>query len=517
MLKRKYNRIFILLNGVNEGLSENINGSCDIEIINGRAKMYAYAGGMGRLKDKPRTVYLISAGLKGSVAIPAGVFENRGTNAVLETTFDPDDIFGSGVSVEDINAAAVWSSEESPVRTVLEGYVSHKVGWLRNLEIFGQEKTAIINETEENTDGGDIHNGDAAKEIERKILEFEKSRAEAQEEIQGKIQDKFEYDEQNDEQNNEQDKIQDEVFDEVCEESKNDEQYNGQGNGQDNGQGNRQVRNMDELKNMSGGPVILNIKDSRKKETKEEADTAGEAETAEKDVLQAAEAMLEEKLSPHDTFRLIAEKFRKELDMLDEMGVLDKSLLLGEGGDKNAAKTPGQDNANSKITKSVKSSKTESIPKTEKTHKTEKLQKAAYNEGLENTDTAEKSNENSKNRSNSAADRSEASDISIPKNEKDILFEKNEKLNVGGGTLWVKADYREMYFIPSAIEELMKPFVRNGARKGSHVIAGKNGDKYYIGVPGKETERVSAEKNGFFDFLSVNGEYGYWIKELENI
>ena len=126
MLKRKYNRIFILLNGINEGLSENINGSCDIEIINGRAKLYAYVGGMGRLKEKERTVYLISAGIKGSLAIPAGKLERKGTNAVLETSFDPDDIFGSGVCVEDINTAAVWNDSESPTRAVLEGFVSHK-------------------------------------------------------------------------------------------------------------------------------------------------------------------------------------------------------------------------------------------------------------------------------------------------------------------------------------------------------------------------------------------------------
>ena len=174
MLKRKYNRIFILLNGINEGLSENINGSCDIEIINGRAKLYAYVGGMGRLKEKERTVYLISAGIKGSLAIPAGKLERKGTNAVLETSFDPDDIFGSGVCVEDINTAAVWNDSESPTRAVLEGFVSHKVSWLKNLEIFGTEGPVIINEekSDEKT----------AEKIESKILEFEKNAVDMQEE-----------------------------------------------------------------------------------------------------------------------------------------------------------------------------------------------------------------------------------------------------------------------------------------------------------------------------------------------
>ena len=38
---RKYNRIFILLNSRGEGIGLNLNGSCDIEIINGKGKLDA--------------------------------------------------------------------------------------------------------------------------------------------------------------------------------------------------------------------------------------------------------------------------------------------------------------------------------------------------------------------------------------------------------------------------------------------------------------------------------------------
>ena len=419
MLKRKYNRIFILLNGINEGLSENINGSCDIEIINGRAKLYAYVGGMGRLKEKERTVYLISAGIKGSLAIPAGKLERKGTNAVLETSFDPDDIFGSGVCVEDINTAAVWNDSESPTRAVLEGFVSHKVSWLKNLEIFGTEGPVIINEekSDEKT----------AEKIESKILEFEKNAVDMQEEKKAESYIQLNED------------IKENIKENISENS---------GTVYDETIG-------DEAETME--------ETSEKEDETYKSDNTDDIDNTE---LQAAEAAVEQVISPHDTFRMIAEKFRRELDMLDEMGILDKSVILGENNGDKSDKT---------------------LKKTEKMKAVDDIKEKAQ-------------------------------DIRQPANEKEMLFEKNEKLNVGGGTLWVKADYREMYFIPSAIVELRKLFVKNGARKGNHVIAGKNNGKYYIGIPGSENQRENAENNGYYDFLSVNekGSEGYWIKELEN-
>ena len=419
MLKRKYNRIFILLNGINEGLSENINGSCDIEIINGRAKLYAYVGGMGRLKEKERTVYLISAGIKGSLAIPAGKLERKGTNAVLETSFDPDDIFGSGVCVEDINTAAVWNDSESPTRAVLEGFVSHKVSWLKNLEIFGTEGPVIINEekSDEKT----------AEKIESKILEFEKNAVDMQEEKKAESHIQLNED------------IKEDIKENISE-------------------------NSDTVYDETIGDEAETMEETSEKE--DETYKIDNEDNIDNTELQAAEAAVEQVISPHDTFRMIAEKFRRELDMLDEMGILDKSVILGE-------------NNGNKSDKTLK--------------KTEKMKAV--------DDIKEKAQEPMR-----------------PADEKEMLFEKNEKLNVGGGTLWVKADYREMYFIPSAIVELRKLFVKNGARKGNHVIAGKNNGKYYIGIPGSESQRKDAENNEYYDFLSINekGSEGYWIKELEN-
>ncbi|GEM_PF-1984703 len=364
MLNRKYNRIFILLNGRNEGVGMNLNGSCDIEIINGTGKLYAYVGGMGRLKPKRRKLYLLSSGIMGTTAVAAGEFEMKGSNAVLETGFDPDNVFGSGMTIEGINAAAVWNSDEGPLRAVLDGYVSQKVNWMKNLEIYGEKKVKreIKNET--------VEKFKTAEEIEAKIL--------------------------------------------------------------------------------------------KTTEAKEDENEAVEA------TLQAAEAAVLD-YAPHDTFKVIAERFRRELDMLDEMGIVDKSFILGS--DKQEA-----DNKNT-VKEDEKPKVAENIIK--------KDEQIKYQD---------------KNMS-----------------EADMLFYKNDKLTAGGDTEWIKIDYREGYFIPNAINDLRLLFVRNGARRGRHMIAGRADDKYYIGVPGNEKQRKSANENGFYDFLTIgdmNGS-GYWIKKVD--
>ena len=117
--------------------------------------------------------------------------------------------------------------------------------------------------------------------------------------------------------------------------------------------------------------------------------------------LQAAEAAVEQMVSPHDTFRMIAEKFRRELDMLDEMGILDKSVILGENNGDKSDKT---------------------LKKTEKMKAVDDIKEKAQ-------------------------------DLRQPANEKEMLFEKNEKLNVGGGTLWVKADYRDCLLYTSTLKD----------------------------------------------------------------
>ena len=376
MPKRKYDRIFMLLNGINDGLGANINGSCDIEIIDGRGKLKVYIGGIGRLKDKQRTFYLICRSSDNSTAVPVGSVERNGLNAVIEKNFDPDNMFGSGKSVGSVNAAAVWEDGEGPSKAILEGFVSQRTDWKNGLETPNTKhqpdgniiKTQAVNRSESEKKSG-IENNIESR-IESKLAEYVKA--------SGRIS---------------------------------------------------------------------------------EAKPASRITAGGRTVQPDGESISEKEASPHDTFRAMVEKFKSELKTLDEMGFIDKSAIY-----------PAGDEAG---------------------------QKSEENGGGD-SETDEKN-------VRTAA-------------EWDKLFEKSDRLDAGGGTVWVRTDQREMYMLPSAAEDLRRLFVKNGARAGRHLLAGKNGGSYYIGVPGTGGQRETAQENGFYDFLPVgDGNAGYWIKELPEI
>ena len=380
MPKRKYDRIFMLLNGINDGLGANINGSCDIEIIDGRGKLKVYIGGIGRLKDKQRTFYLICRSSDNSTAVPVGSVERNGLNAVIEKNFDPDNMFGSGKSVGSVNAAAVWEDGEGPSKAILEGFVSQRTDWKNGLE---------TPNTEHQPDDNII-----------KTQAVNKSESEKKSSIENNIE------------NNIESRIENKLAEYV------------KASGQNS-----------------------------------EAKPASRITAGGRTVQPDDENGSEKDASPHDTFRAMVEKFKSELKTLDEMGFIDKSAIY-----------PAGDEAG---------------------------QKAEENGGGD-SETDEKS-------APTAA-------------EWDKLFEKSDRLDAGGGTVWVRTDQREMYMLPSAAEDLRRLFVKNGARAGRHLLAGKNGGSYYIGVPGSDGQRETAQENGFYDFLPVgDGNAGYWIKELPEI
>lgn len=376
MPKRKYDRIFMLLNGINDGLGANINGSCDIEIIDGRGKLKVYIGGIGRLKDKQRTFYLICRSSDNSTAIPVGSVERNGLNAVIEKNFDPDNMFGSGKSVGSVNAAAVWEDGEGPSKAILEGFVSQRTDWKNGLE---------TPNTKHQPDGNII-----------KIQAVNRSESEKKSDIENNIESRIES------------KLAEYV--------------------------------------KASGQIS-------------EAKPASRITAGGRTVHPDGESVSEKEASPHDTFRAMVEKFKSELKTLDEMGFIDKSAIY-----------PAGDEAG---------------------------QKSEENGGGD-SETDEKN-------VRMAA-------------EWDKLFEKSDRLDAGGGTVWVRTDQREMYMLPSAAEDLRRLFVKNGARAGRHLLAGKNGGSYYIGVPGTDGQRETAQENGFYDFLPVGGgNAGYWIKELPEI
>lgn len=482
MVNRKYNRIFVLMTGKNAG--QCFNGSCDMEVIEGKGRLYAYVGKLNKLTYKPRKLYLISVGLMGSLAVSAGNLDPKGRNASIDAEFDPDDLFGSGMQFEEINAVAIWGEDDGPNNAVLEGFVSNRLDWHSNLEIFGETRTirsvpsrpVIVNvaelQKEESTTTMDT-TMEKTEKLCRSIIE----EPELDEEIQDEIIDLNEDIEETEEPEIITEQIPENIADQIPE-------------------------NITEAvpENIIEA-VPEAIPEKVKEKVKEEVNDLAEKLTENinkanllKD-LSAAEAMAG--VSPHDTFRVIAQKFRRELDMLDEMGIIDKRMFFDEE-ESNDSVQPAEEvtavaeaHSNDQKIAETADVKTERIAKTEAVPKEEPkivednkiVEIKEVDEGMILTDR---------------------------------LFAMNDKLVTDDGREWVKIDYREAYFIEDAIRDIRSRFVKNAARKGRHMIIGRDGRSLFIGVPGKENERNYAELNGFYEFFTIKNLScaGYWIKAI---
>ncbi len=243
MVNRKYNRVFVLLTGKNG--FQNINGSCDMEIINGKGRLYAYVGKIGTVGSSGFKLYLIAPGIKQSAAVFAGELKLKGQNGILETKFDPQNMFGSGIMFEDISAAAVCKSR-MPENIILDGFVSNTFEYKYSLEIYenGRKYTAEPTET---------------KELPADTYLTEAENAETEESCPNEEISEIETPAENAEQNAE----------------------------------------ITAAEAVSEIPAAMPFYDNAV-------------------------------ISPHDTFRDIARKFRRELELLDEMGIIDKNEILND-------------------------------------------------------------------------------------------------------------------------------------------------------------------------------------------
>jgi len=243
MVNRKYNRVFVLLTGKNG--FQNINGSCDMEVINGKGRLYAYVGKIGTVGSSGFKLYLIAPGIKQSAAVFVGELKLKGQNGILETKFDPQNMFGSGIMFEDISAAAVCKSR-MPENIILDGFVSNTFEYKYSLEIYenGRKYTAEPIKTEKLL-------------VDVYVTEMENS--EAEESCPNEEMSEIETPAENAEQNAE----------------------------------------ITAAEAVSEIPPTMPFYDNAV-------------------------------ISPHDTFRDIARKFRRELELLDEMGIIDKNEILND-------------------------------------------------------------------------------------------------------------------------------------------------------------------------------------------
>ena len=247
MVNRKYNRVFVLLTGKNG--FQNINGSCDMEIINGKGRLYAYVGKIGTVGSSGFKLYLIAPGIKQSAAVFVGELKLKGQNGILETKFDPQNMFGSGIMFEDISAAAVCKSR-MPENIILDGFVSNTFEYKYSLEIYENGEKYIAEPTE-------------TKELSADTYLTEAENAETKESCSKEEISEIETPAENTKQNTEQ---------------------------------NAEITAAEAVSEI---PAAMPFYDNAV-------------------------------ISPHDTFRDIARKFRRELELLDEMGIIDKNEILND-------------------------------------------------------------------------------------------------------------------------------------------------------------------------------------------
>lgn len=153
MYNRRYDKIFIMLKQDTFGYSDGhkqIAGNACIEIKNGKGKLITYAQGLRQSKDSVYRVFMIAAGKSGVIGVGTSLLEidDKGQgNAKWE--FDVEDVGGTGIAVEDFNTVAVMVEEtgmdKSLLVTPLVGYKDEKMTWKDRFVCHNQkEKNKVI-------------------------------------------------------------------------------------------------------------------------------------------------------------------------------------------------------------------------------------------------------------------------------------------------------------------------------------------------------------------------------------
>ncbi|MDO4300107.1 MAG: hypothetical protein Q4D26_01810 [Clostridia bacterium] len=113
----------------------------------------------------------------------------------------------------------------------------------------------------------------------------------------------------------------------------------------------------------------------------------------------------------------------------------------------------------------------------------------------------------------------EYSRIGTADGEKYLFSRENVNPFGDDGINWIKANIKELCLVKSLWKYINNPFVIKGCRDYKHLLIGKNGDIYLLGVPGKYDKeyRLEAMAQGFNEFKSVDkrppeqGNFCYYI------
>lgn len=136
MYNRRYDKLFIMLRQEMSGFSLGQRpawGSCILEIKNGKGRFTVSIQGLKKLSENREYIFYIIGGKLGKadgIACEEIYVDHHG-KAELKWDFDPDDISGTGYTIEDLHTVAIFAGDYKTygVTAPLAGYFSDKVNW----------------------------------------------------------------------------------------------------------------------------------------------------------------------------------------------------------------------------------------------------------------------------------------------------------------------------------------------------------------------------------------------------
>ena len=134
---RNYARMFVTLK---QEISEyyydfkEAMGRCVIEVRFGKGRFSTYIQG---LRKGDYSIFFISCKGGRNIGVNMGkISADLGGKGELKTEFDPENIFGTKLKIEDFHVVAIMPFESATVKALLTGYVGGAVQWKEGFSFF---------------------------------------------------------------------------------------------------------------------------------------------------------------------------------------------------------------------------------------------------------------------------------------------------------------------------------------------------------------------------------------------
>ncbi len=134
---RNYARMFVTLKQEISEYSYDFKeamGRCVIEVRFGKGRFSTYIQG---LRKGDYSIFFISCKGGRNIGVNMGkISADLGGKGELKTEFDPENIFGTKLKIEDFHVVAIMPFESATVKALLTGYVGGAVQWKEGFSFF---------------------------------------------------------------------------------------------------------------------------------------------------------------------------------------------------------------------------------------------------------------------------------------------------------------------------------------------------------------------------------------------